>query len=457
MHTPKLIIYLRTFSKQDWKDYTSFAKSVYGDESSQAQVITFYKKKSQFLHQLEWGRDRLLSKISPTITAHALANVFVKLTTVVEQYFIWQETKTNNNLADILLLENLAKRSLKKEFFKLKEDFIDRKKDGQIGLWDDFYQLRVEHLTYVENMTADVNYSRSVLDSILDLSGSFYDDMLSFYKVELTNREVTLLEDWSKEREKIKDSNTNNAVSELSRKLISLKKDRKHDEYLDLKDILLNKNNKYSKEITYTLLIHLTSYLNNRIKSGNVKYSKELLSLYIMGLDSGLLINNGSIPALRFSNILNIACGLKEYAWAEEFVDNYVLQVDSPNIEETRSLAKAEINFKKGDFPKVISDLVTTKYKNFDQELKARWLLICSEFELNRDNVIFIEDRVRSMRYYLKRNQKKVDIFAFNGLMNLCNFLVKLCKPFDKFILQNEIKEAEYLIFRNWLLTKVKE
>jgi len=455
MQEPKAITYLKTFSDRDWKAYSSYAKSLYETTSSQAQVISYYKKKKRSLSKPDWDKAKLLDSIKPNLTAHALSNVLVKLSITIEDYFIHRESRSNELYKKALLLKSYAKRGLKNEFDKLKPSLQEFEKSKPISLWDEFYNLEIEHLSYYENMTDSVEESKAVLEKVFSLINTFYENLVSFYKVELVNREVSINEDWSEVKTKIKAINDKNHVTEICQKLMSLKEYREEDDYRYLRKYIDSEKHVFSKDINYAILIHLTSYLNHQIKLGRTNLSRELLELYKAGIDSGLLIVNGRIPTRRFYNILNLACGNDAYDWAEEFVEKYAILVDA-NIEiETKLLAKAEINFKKGNYEAVIEELVSTKYKNFDQELKARWLLICSEFELNRDNILFIEDRVRSMSYYLKRNEKNMDTFSYEGIRNLCKFLLKLTKPFDSKQLQIEISKTKYLVYRQWLLSKL--
>ncbi|MGK0316179.1 MAG: hypothetical protein ACI86M_002412 [Saprospiraceae bacterium] len=455
MQSPKVISYLRTFSDNDWKSYVSYAKSVYNASSSQAQVISYYKTNKSRLSKPDWDRLKLLNSIKPSLTPHALSNVLVKLTTAIEGYFVYSEVQSNEFQSRNLLMQSYAKRGLKKDFFKLKDDMNNSINEAPISLWDDFYKLQIEHLTYFENMTNTVTDSRIILEGAIFSINNFYDKLASFYELELVNREITIKEDWSEENSKLKPHHSTDEISEICTRLISLKRETDQENYDYLKRILENDN--FSRGIKYAVLIHLTSYLNHQIKIGDLHLSNELLNLYKRGIDSGLLINNGKIPSRRFYNILNLACGSGAFDWAEDFVENHAQLVDSSSEEETKILAKSEINFKKGNYDFVIDKLVTIKYRNFDHELKARWLLICSEFELNRDNIPFIEDRVRSMNYYLMRNEKNMDVFAFEGVKNLCKFLVKLAKPNDPAMLENEIIETEYLVYRGWLLSKLKK
>jgi hypothetical protein len=457
MQSPKVISYLKTFSENDWKSFVSYAKSVYAASSSQAQVISYYKSNKSRLNRPDWDRLKLLDSIKPRLTAHALSNVLVKLKTAIDGYFVYSEVMNNEFQSRNLLMQSYAKRGLKKDFFKLKADMNNSINEAPISLWDDFYKLQIEHLTYFENMTNTVADSRKILEGTIFSINSFYDKLASFYELELVNREVTIKENWSEENPKLKPHHSTDEISHICTQLISLKRNRDRKSYNFLLNILENEQSKFSKSIKYAILIHLTSYLNHQIKIGDLHLNKELLSLYKGGIDSGLLINNGRIPSRRFYNILNLACGSKAFDWAEDFVEQYAQLVDPSSEQETKILAKSEINFKKGNYDWVIDKLVTIKYRNFDHELKARWLLICSEFELNRDNIPFIEDRVRSMNYYLKRNEKNMDVFAYEGVKNLCKFLVKLAKPNDPALIENEIIETEYLVYRGWLLSKLKK
>ena len=455
MQSPKVISYLKTFSDKDWKSYTSYAKSLYTGSSSQAQVISYYKSNKSRLHKPDWDRQKLLESIKPKFTAHALSNVLVKLTSAIEGYFIYTEAFSNELQSSNLLMQSHAKRGLKKEFFKLKSDVNKSRENNSVGLWDDLYNLEIEHLTYFENMTNTVTDSRKVLEGAIASINDLYDKLVSFYELEIVNREVSINEDWEEVISTLKPHQSASSINDICIRLISLKKNRDNESYEYLSSLLENESDSVSRGIQYAILIHLTSYLNHKIKIGELHLSKDLLELYKRGIDSGILINNGVIPSRRFYNILNQACGSGAFDWADHFVDNYAHLVDATKVHETKLLAKAEINFKKGNYDWVIDNLVTIKYKNFDHELKARWLLICSEFELNRDNVLFLEDRVRSMNYYLIRNKKNMDVFAFEGVKNLCKFLVKLAKPNDSGLLRQEIIDTKYLVYRGWLLSKL--
>ena len=456
MKENKLGTYLNSFTEQDWAAYHKFSKSLYDEKSDYQLVINFIKKYKHRIDPLELDAEYLRKKIRPSAKRQVFANVVSRLCKYVEQYLVWAEVEGDQMMKDTLLLQALAKRGLSNQFYQQKGK--SRLKRGKLpnGLWHYYHDFTESYLLYFNNMTTDIKESKMVLKNAFENLTNFSSNMNHYLTLEMQNRTVLLKEDYEEQLATFegqkRDLGDFTALIDIT---IKLKKEKSEECYQYLREKIKDSN--LSREMRYTILIHLMSHLYHHIIKGNLTVKTSLLHLQKYGIEQGILFPNGKIPLLRFTNILTTACALEEYDWAYDFVEKYSHLVGHKNVSETKTLGNAQIEFSKKNFDEVVDLLVNTKFKTFEFELKAKWFLLCSNYELNIDNYSIIESYVKSFQYFIKKNRHKATELTFLSIRNSSKYILEFAKLKDIDKLIDNIKTEKNLLHRNWLMQKAKE
>lgn len=458
MKENKLGTYLSSFTEKDWSAYQKFAKSQYTDKSDYQVVINYIKKHKSRYDPSYMDSEYLRQKIKPKASKAGFANVINTICKSMEKYFIWAEIENDTMMEDTLLLQALGKRGLTNQFYKHKEKSKERRETLPVGLWNDYHSFMAEYLFYYCNMTSDISISKVALEDAHAKATLFYQTISGYLNVEMHNRTVLLKESWE-DKLCIHVSPTKNLSHSLPftvfDKLISLKYTKKESFYFELKKIL--KSETLSTDLSYAVTIHLSSFLNNQTVSGNRKLIPDLLELYQYGIEKNILFPNGNIPVIRFLNILLIACGIKEYDWAESFILNFSKLTGNELKTQVESLGKAHLEFSKNEFSNVFILLRSSKFKNFELEIRAKWLILASHYELNKDNFEMVEHSVNSFIYYIKRNKHKSITLSVDSFTKSARVLMLILKSNSPNEVLEKIKKESQLLYRGWLLKKINE
>ncbi|MDF1694751.1 MAG: hypothetical protein P1U56_02915 [Saprospiraceae bacterium] len=456
MKTNTLGIYLTSFTNEDWSLFHKFSKSRYSENSDFQAVINYIKKHKSRIDAKKMDTEYLRKKIRPTYSKHVFSNVISGLCKHIEAYFRWSEMESDPMMKDTLLLQALGKRGLTKQFFKQKEKAKERRSNLPIGLWEGYHEFMAEYLLYYCNMTSDSAMSKVSLKNGFISLKEFQIKQWHYFIIEMNNRQLLLKEDWGKNLELFKKEYTfKHNLSDIFDHLIEMKNSKSEKSYLFLIEKI--KGDEISTNLKYTILIHLRSYLSHLIVKGRLDVTTNLLELQKFGLDEGILFPNGRIPLIRFTNILNTASSLKEYKWANDFVSKYSHLVINQNSNETKSLGFAQIEFSKKNYSEVINLLFGFKFKNIEFELRAKWLLLSSNYEINNDNYSVIESNVKAFRYFLNKNRLKITELSFLSYLNCSKLLIEIARHTDKDLIISKIKNEKNLIYRGWLLKKITE
>ena len=455
MKENKLGTYLNSFSNLDWAGYHKFSKFLYDENSDYQLVINHIKKYKHRKDPLEMDAEYLRKKIRPNAKKQVFANVVSRLCKHVEQYMVWAEVEEDQMMKDTLLLQALGKRGLSNQFFQQKGRAHSKRKELPTGLWHYYHDFMENYLLYFNNMTPDIKESKMVLKNAFEDLTNFSSNMNHDLTLEMQNRSVLLNEDYLDQLTRFGTQKKDlGEFTELIDITIKLKKEKSEESYSYLREKV--KDSKLSREMRYTILIHLMSHLYHHIIKGNLNVKTNLLELQKYGIENGILFPNGKIPLLRFTNILTTACALEEYDWAYDFVDKYSQLVVHTDISETKTLGNAQIEFSKNNFEKVVSLLINTKFRTFDFEIKAKWLLLCSNYELNIDNYSIIESYVKSFQYFIKKNRQKSTELGFLSIKNSSKFILEIAKLKDIGNVIERIKTEKNLLHRKWLLQKAE-
>ena len=456
MKQNKLGNYLTSFSDKDWASYHKFSKSTYSDTSDYQLVINYIKKHKSRYEPDHMDVEYLRKKIRPTASKQVFANVISNLCKHIEKFLVWVEVENDSMIEDTLLLQALGKRGLTEQFYKQKEKSKIKRDSLPIGLWHNYHDFMAEYLLYFCNMTSDIKVSKIALDNSYQELKKFVAAMTHYISLEMQNRNVLLQENWDKQLNNFtKKYKINHDLELIIDQLIEMKVNKTITSY----EYLLREveNSELSSEIRYTILIHLRSFISHKTIRGDNTHRYKLIELQKYGLANDILFPSGKIPAPRFINIIHRACDMKDYKWAIEFINQYSNLVPNTNPKSIKTLGLAQIESSKGNFESVLMLLANTKYNIFEQEMRAKWLILCANYELNKDNYSIIESNITNFRYFIKRNKKNTTQLTVESLSNMTKYLLSIAKGKRLDITLKQVTEEKNLFFRIWLRTKILE
>jgi len=223
---------------------------------------------------------------------------------------------------------------------------------------------------------------------------------------------------------------------------------------------LLNKHHKIFAvaEVTDLYIIGI-NFCVKKINSGDLSYLPKLLTLYKFSIENGLILVNGYVSPWSYKNTISAALRLKEYDYVKLFIEKFSDKLPEEEKENAERFNKARLHFYKEEYFKVLRLLQEVEYTDVFYSLDAKTLLLKTYYELDELEVMY--SLMSSFRQLL--NRKK--IISEKHRRNYKNF-IKYVRKLNKIqylkkdqlkALSKEIKEAQNIADKNWLIEKVEE
>ncbi len=225
----------------------------------------------------------------------------------------------------------------------------------------------------------------------------------------------------------------------------------------ELKQALFEYGHCFQKEEIASLYLMAINFCIKKINANQHAYRKEALDLYKQGLKTGLLLEGGQLNHFTYNNIVGIALRLPdEWAWAEQFVEEYRSYLEPAAQEAAFSLNAARLAFAKRQYDEALFLLQRADYKDFINGMAARILQMKIYFE--KQELELLDAHLRTLRMFIRRNKRMG--YHHRNWSNIVHFTQKLLdmNPFDegqRTALRNAIEGEEVLTEKDWLLAQL--
>ena len=154
------------------------------------------------------------------------------------------------------------------------------------------------------------------------------------------------------------------------------------EQYFQFKTAFLTSINQLSIPDSRDLYTYLLNYIILRTNQGSPLFERESFEWMKIGLDYKFFIESGKMDDSFFTNCCLIAARLKEFDWAENFIEKYEVYLDENKKEDVKILSKGFIRFYQEDFSSLIDLLLSYRFKHFKDNQRAKGLLFRSYFEI---------------------------------------------------------------------------
>ncbi len=230
------------------------------------------------------------------------------------------------------------------------------------------------------------------------------------------------------------------------------------DNYHRLRALLDKYGHVFTDKEAYELYVYAQNYCAFRLNEGKVEFSNELFQLYQTMVNKGIIFEEGRLSPWDFKNIILMASRVKEYTWAENFIEKYAERLPEDFRENAVSFNLARLYFEQKQYDNVIKQLRTVEYDDITYNLTSKTMLIITYFET--DEIEPLYSLLESFRTYLNRHkeipQQRRDYFK-----NFIRFTKKLTKvmPRDQKAIEKFKAEVEATEGFNvkWLNEKIAE
>lgn len=483
MKDSRLIEILRTFSKEEMKEFGKFINSPYF--GCRKFIINFFgilkkyypefkdedierRKLFREMYKDKKYNDGLMRRINSEIIKFAL------------EYLTLRKFKEINAFSNNCLLMELRNRKLDK-FFVTKSNQIIKELDK--SKVKDLYILLDKYLTEIEiyNYKSMMNKP----DMFLQMETIHESIIYLFSYLLFNNADKLKLIDYKfknnicKEFDKrmISDklfeitgnqSDNNLTIFRASFFAYNIIKDKLDEKsYLQLKKILTNEKDCFTNNQLRTFYSYIFYFYNYYTSRNNDKYFRDEYEVYQLILKEGLFLNYSPFMSIFFCrNYVNVCKRVGEPDSIVRFIESYSQYFIPDNKENIMNYSKALVMLAKNEFGKALeySSLINLDLPQFKNDIKI--LRIKCYYEMNyTDSLINEIDSLHHFYRNLKKDSIKLQNIGYlisvgsNFLKHFSSFL-RLSDKYSaakKNILIKEIENETLLNEKKWLLKKVSE
>ena len=421
--------------------------------------------------KLELDRDFLIKKffqINPDASSRKrFYNELSKLSNKLKDFLVWERIKSQPFEKSMILAQLLKERNLRKESVAAlnnaqKTLAITSNTNTLVKSNNPFHllnYLKYYHFKYYATESLKLTSDPKDIKSTMQYLDLFYLSSKLKYSCEIESRNKIKKEETSISLIKesidliVSNSKLKIPIVEVYLQSYKLVSTPSAEQFKSLHKFIMGNSYKISNRDKKIIFTYLINFCANQIRKGAKSYLQEAYNIYEYLEKEKLLLDGGIIATTRFNNIIDVACKVKNFKWAEQFIETNAKFLTLGTREETIRIARAVIHFEKEEYGKSLLFLREGRFKNIDHALRSRWLIICCFCALGEETSL--DSICKATRQYLKRVQG-INKEIVKGTQNL----IIITKQINKYRYQKKNKKEQLkkklsqlnpIIFKTWL------
>ena len=465
MQKSSLIQLLLSLSKADRRALRKFVVSPFHNKRQDVSDLYFYIDQHLDKKWSALNREKAFQQLFPgeAYDDQKLRYVMSFLLKTIEQYLIIQQSLENEVEADLQLLKAYRQLNQAKAFTRNFTTVKNRHQSNpfrNIGFYEQNLRLENEQYLFSErqkrqsprnldrlNESLDVVYlARKLKQSSLQLAHQ------AVYNIEYDTSLLKVLLDY------LEDS------PYLEYPLVALyfyyykaaSQPEKERFFYKFKAGIIEHGAQFPQKELRELYLFAINYCIRKFNTGNEEYLREVFELYRIALERDILLEQNQLSRFAFKNIVGIALRLNEFAWTEQFIEQFAEKLGRRFQENYVHFCLSKLRYTEGKFKEAMLRLQQVEYDDIFLNLDAKVMLLKMYYDLEEYEAL--DSLLTSIKRFLQR-QKLIGYHQENYL-NIIRFTRKILElnPYDKTAqatLRTEIKNTKALAERDWLLQKI--
>ena len=226
--------------------------------------------------------------------------------------------------------------------------------------------------------------------------------------------------------------------------------------YFNLKSNLLEKGIDYPVEEIKDAYLLAMNFCIQEINKGNNDFYKEAFQLYEQGIQKLILLENGYLSPITYSNAITIALRGKDYDRALQFIETYKKILQGSEQEGYYFFNLSKYYFETRNFEKVIELYYQSSIKELLLNIQVRIIQIKAFYEKNEMELC--ENLIDNLKQLLSR--KGILAYHKENYYNCCKMFKQLLvmNRYDKNAREKFLKKTNSLsplTEKGWLIEKV--
>lgn len=165
------------------------------------------------------------------------------------------------------------------------------------------------------------------------------------------------------------------------------------------------------------------NYCVRKINSGVTSFYREIFDLYLLLLEHKIIFKNGMLTQWTFVNIATSGIRLGEFAWTENFIQNYKIYLLPEARNNVVNYCLASVYYENKDYPHALQLLNEVAFPDAFYHLAAKIIQLKSYFELRETEAFY--SLLEATRLYLSRNKQLSEYQKLSNI-NFCKIAARL-------------------------------
>lgn len=470
MKNSHLVAILKTFNKKEIRELRKWLRSPVHNQREDVMLLFDYLTTGNHLNnekQLE--KERIYSRLFKGETSFddaKMRQVIHFLLKEVEEFLIYYELNEDAVRSKMALASVYRKRKLNKAFQKTIRQLRDLQENTSYRnghFIRNEYLIEQEEYQFLSDQMQVRNKSLGLQEVSDALDNTYFADklrqsclMLAHQAVHKAGYTIGLLDDVLKYVEE-NQFYEYPAIGIYYYGYKSIVDKNTPEHFLSLKKQIQEHGHLFPHAEARDIFLMAINYCIGKMNAGEESFVREAFELYSQGFEEGILLENGIVSRWTFLNVVLIALRLKEFNWAKHFITDYQQHLKEEHRENFVHYSTARLHFEKKDYTAAMRLLMQFEYNDILINLNAKSMLMKMFYE--QDELDALESLLESMRTYMQR--KTIMSYHKSNYKNIIRFTKKLVRtnPYNKKDiekLEDEIKEANPLTERKWLLEQLE-
>lgn len=469
----KLFILLKALSRQEFKDLKKVVCSpIYNTNERMLFLYEALKPLYPNFGYVQKEKERLFETVFPgePFNNYKIHRLFTQMTQVVEEYLLLIELRKNKTHRQKNLLSIYKQRNLNAFFEKECRD-LSKKLEKAPSRDMRYYETQVylNNAIYFHPLHNKYDPKDKSLDRLMEALDQYFMLAKMRYGISLKNRERILAKpgDWRfmevLEEETSRELMQDNILFQLYHQAFLLLEEKETLDFLAYEQLLFEHINHIQEDAKILFFTGL-NYINRHVNQGTSGFSRKAFDWYRLGLEKGLLIDNGKLNEVTFGNIVTFGCREKEFAWTKAFMNDFGPFLEPEKREEILTYHYALWHFYQKRFDQTYS--LITNYTFPDVYfLKSRLLAIRAILEIflqDDEYYALLNYQIKAFKQGMKRNKvfSKTSMEPVLNSVNLIGLFAKKIYEFEerktiKSALKTKLSAMDKVAGKDWLLEKI--
>lgn len=473
MKKSKLIRLLKSLTNEELSGFNKYIRSKFITQSKDViKLFLLIRKYHPKFDSKSLNKHNAFKKLfsSQEYSDIKLRNLMKKLTYAVESFLMFQEYQKDTFFKRKVLMEIYRKRNLNWDLQKESHDFLTILRERTNPYSNYYFDLYLTQKNlFFHAAQLDQNANINILNESIKTLGYFFslERLKLFY--ELLNRGKIF-----SERNEI-DQNVsdlsginplNNQLYNLYKSLYTLIESPSIEGYLKTKNVFLKNIPLFTREDGQIIFF---SVLNCAIKLRSldeVRFLKESLELYKVGINKKMLVNGNIIPEITFFNIVVCGSKLREFNWTKEFINNFSTYLAIDIKDAITNISLSYWHFHNASFLPIIGLLEKFSHPNVLFEINARTLKLRAYYKLAEKDASyhnFVLSNIESYNKFIRRNKhitesRKKEYLGFSAiLLKMLKILMNHTNKINPKMLLETVEKEKSIFAKTWLKEQIQQ